>query len=165
MGVEPTEAGDGLRARLLAGVERIRPILAEQCEAEERQAQLSRASADALYDAGVLRMKAPRVLGGGEADLVTQYEVIKAVSRINPAAGWCGMVGSTSIAIPGAFLSDEGVATMFGAGRMPRGALLVMPSARAGNDNATGVLAGVEFAAHREAGFGGSGRNQLGPRT
>jgi indole-3-acetate monooxygenase len=131
MGVEPTEAGDGLGARLLAGVERIRPILAEQCEAEERQAQLSCASADALYDAGVLRMKAPRVLGGGEADLVTQYEVIEAVSRINPAAGWCGMVGATSIAIPGAFLSDEGVATMFGAGRMPRGALLVMPSARA----------------------------------
>jgi indole-3-acetate monooxygenase len=40
------------------------------------------------------------------------------------------MVGATSIAIPGAFLSDEGAATMFG-GRMPRGAGLIMPSARA----------------------------------
>ena len=28
-------------------------------------------------------------------------------------------------------------------------------------DNAAGVLAGVEFTAHSEAGFGGSGRNQL----
>src|ERR1700730_8562642 len=28
-------------------------------------------------------------------------------------------------------------------------------------DNAAGVLAGVEFAAHREAGFGGSSRDQL----
>ena len=28
-------------------------------------------------------------------------------------------------------------------------------------DNAAGVLAGVEFAAHSETGFGGSGRNQL----
>src|SRR5690348_803731 len=32
-------------------------------------------------------------------------------------------------------------------------------------DNAAGVLAGVEFTVHREAGFGGSGRDQLGPRT
>ena len=32
-------------------------------------------------------------------------------------------------------------------------------------DNAAGVLAGVEFTAHSEAGFGGRGRNQLGPRT
>ena len=28
-------------------------------------------------------------------------------------------------------------------------------------DNAAGVLAGVEFTVHREAGFGGSGRDQL----
>ena len=28
-------------------------------------------------------------------------------------------------------------------------------------ENAFGVLAGVEFTAHREAGFGGSGRDQL----
>ena len=61
MGVEATRAGEGLTSRGLAGVERIRPILAAQCEAEERRAHLSRASADALYDAGVLQMKAPRV--------------------------------------------------------------------------------------------------------
>jgi alkylation response protein AidB-like acyl-CoA dehydrogenase len=121
----------GLRERLLAGVEHIRPILAAQCELEEQQAHLSRASSDALHDTGILQMKAPEVLGGGEADLVTQYEVIEAVSRINPAAGWCTMVGATSIAIPGAFLSDEGVTAMFGDGRMPRGAILVMPSGRA----------------------------------
>src|SRR5438132_14404792 len=30
-----------------------------------------------------------------------------------------------------------------------------------GYDNAAGVLAGVEFAAHGEAGFGGRGRDQL----
>jgi len=126
-----TDAGRELRERLLAGVERIRPILTAQCEVEEQQGHLSRASSDALYDPGILQMKTPAVLGGGEADLVTQYEVIEAVSRINPAAGWCGMIGATSIAFPGAFLSDDGVAAMFGDGRIPRGALLVMPSARA----------------------------------
>ena len=112
-----TEAAGELRERLLASVEHIRPILAAQCEMEEQQAYLSRASSDALYNAGILQMKVPEVLGGGEADLVTQYEVIEAVSRINPAAGWCSMVGATSIALPGAFLSDEGVARMFGGGQ------------------------------------------------
>jgi len=30
-----------------------------------------------------------------------------------------------------------------------------------GDDNAIGILASVEFAAHREAGFGGRGRDQI----
>jgi alkylation response protein AidB-like acyl-CoA dehydrogenase len=119
------------RERLLAGVEGIRDTLAAQCEIEEQQAHLSRASSDALYEAGILQMKAPAVLGGAEADLVTQYEVIEAIARINPAAGWCSMVGATSLALPGAFLPDEGVAQMFAGARMPRGAILIMPSAEA----------------------------------
>jgi alkylation response protein AidB-like acyl-CoA dehydrogenase len=130
----PSRAGNenGVsREKLLGSVEEIRPILVAECEAEDRQGHLSRATADALYDVGILGMKAPEVLGGGEADLCIQYEVIEAISRINPAAGWCTMVGATSIALPGAFLSDEGIAVMFGNGRMPRGAVVVMPTARA----------------------------------
>lgn len=119
------------RARLLAGVEAIRETLAAQCEIEERQAHLSRESSDALYDAGILHMKTPVVLGGGEADLVTQFEVIEAVSAINPAAGWCAMVGATSVALPGAFLPEGGIARMFGGGQLPRGAILIMPSGQA----------------------------------
>ena len=34
-----------------------------------------------------------------------------------------------------------------------------------GDDDAAGVLSSIEFAAHREAGFGGGGGDQLGPRT
>ena len=119
------------RDRLLAGVAQIREQLAVQCEIEERQGYLTRASSDALYEAGILQMKAPAVLGGGEADLVTQYEVIEEISRINPAAGWCTMVGATSLAIPGAFLPDEGIARMFADDHMPRGAILIMPSGTA----------------------------------
>src|SRR5713101_452272 len=36
---------------------------------------------------------------------------------------------------------------------------------RVRDDNAAGVSASVEFAAHGEAGFGGGGRDQFGPRT
>ncbi len=120
-----------LRDRLMSGVNAIKETLAAQCDVEDQQGYLTRASSDALYETGILHMKAPAVLGGGEADLLTQYEVIEAVSRINPAAGWCTMVGATSLGIPGAFLPDEGVAQMFADGKLPRGAILIMPSGRA----------------------------------
>jgi alkylation response protein AidB-like acyl-CoA dehydrogenase len=120
-----------VRQRLLAAVDGIRSILHDAAEGEEAAAELSRASSDALYDSGVLHMKVPTVLGGAEADLVTQYEVIEAVTAVNAAAGWCAMVGSTSLGLPAAFLPDGGVARMFGAGHMPRGAILIMPTGQA----------------------------------
>ena len=113
---------------LLANVTRVADTLAAQIATEERDGRLSRASVDALYDAGVLRMKLPLVLGGHEADLVTQFEVLEAVATINPAAGWCAMVGATSLGMPGAFLPDGGIERMFGNGRIPRGAIVIMPS-------------------------------------
>lgn len=116
------------RDDLLAGVASFADTLAAQIATEERDGRLSRASSDALYDAGVLQMKLPRVLGGHEADLVTQFEVLEAVATINPAAGWCAMVGATSLAMPGAFLPDGGVEQMFAHGRIPRGAIVIMPS-------------------------------------
>lgn len=119
------------RDALLAGVEEIRALLAAQCDAEEQAATLSAASVAALAGAGVLAMKLPRVLGGAEADPVTQFEVIEALARANPAAAWCSMVGATSLGMPGAFLPDAGIARMFPAGRVPRGAIVVMPAGEA----------------------------------
>lgn len=125
---EPSPSSTNPRDVLLANVARYRDTLAGQIADEERHAQLSRASSDALYDAGILRMKLPRVLGGHEADLVTQFEVLEAVAAINPAAGWCAMVGATSLGMPGAFLPDGGIERMFANGHIPRGAILIMPS-------------------------------------
>lgn len=116
---------------LLANVAHYRDVFAGQIAEEERTGRLSRASADALYDAGVLRMKLPRELGGHEADLVTQFEVLEAIAAINPAAGWCAMVGATSLGMPGAFLPDGGIERMFKDGHIPRGAIVIMPSGTA----------------------------------
>lgn len=117
-----------LRERLLDAVEGIGPVLEAQAAGEDAAGSLSRESSDALYEAGLLQMKLPAVLGGAEADLVTQFEVIEAVSMRNPAAGWCLMVGATSLATPGVFLPDAGIEDMFADGRIPRGAILIMPS-------------------------------------
>ena len=128
---EVRESRRDTREILLNNVEEIRATLSAQIEDEEKSARFSRASSDALYDAGVLRMKLPIALGGFEADLVTQFEVLEAVSMISPAAGWCSMVGATSVGLPGAFLPQGGIDKMFANGAIPRGAILIMPSGQA----------------------------------
>lgn len=119
------------RDTLLASVAAIRDTLAEQCEAEEQQATLSTTTVEALHSAGIFGMKLPAVLGGSEADPVTQFEVIDAIAAINASAGWCTMVGATSLGLLGAFLPDAGIARMFVGGRIPRGAIVVMPGGEA----------------------------------
>ena len=120
-----------LRSFLLGRVGEISAQLAAEVEGEERAGRLTGKSHDALYDAGVLKMKLPRELGGFEAGLVTQFEVLEAVTIASPPAGWCAMVGTTSIGMPGAFLPDGGIERMFAGGRIPRGAILIMPAGKA----------------------------------
>lgn len=116
------------RANLLAAVEAERARLSRQTELDEAAGSLSAESVEALRACGALHMKLPRALGGLEADLVTQMAVLERLAAINPAAGWCAMVGATSLAMPGAFLPDAGIARMFPDGRIPLGAIVVTPS-------------------------------------
>jgi indole-3-acetate monooxygenase len=119
------------REVLLGGVERIRNLIAARCEEEEAAATLSAATVRALEETGLFAMKLPAVLGGAEADPVTQFEVIEAVTMANASAGWCTMVGATSVGMPGAFLPDAGVRRMFADGKIPRGAICIMPLGQA----------------------------------
>lgn len=128
MSMDSAAARAATRSALFGGIDAVSARLASQVEADERGGTLSAASVEALVETGVLRMKLPKVLGGFEADLVTQMEALERLANINASVGWCAMVGATSLALPGAFLSDEGLARMFGDGRMPRGAIVVTPS-------------------------------------
>src|SRR5262249_18504202 len=86
---------------------------------------------DAVDDAGLLRLKLPEIFGGAEADPVTQIEVIEALSYVDASAGWCLMIGASSIALPAAFLSNEGVAEVLARGRVPRASTAFMPTGTA----------------------------------
>ena len=119
------------REFLLGQVDSIHDTLAARIGEEEAAARLSKASSDALYDSGILKMKLPKILGGYEADLVTQFEVLKKLAGINSAAAWCAMVGATSLGMPGAFLPDGGVKKMFKDGVIPKGAIVIMPTGTA----------------------------------
>ena len=105
----PTER-DAKRQALLAAVEGVRETLMAGADEAEANATLPPATVQALDDAGLFALKLPAVLGGAEADLVTQLEVLEAVSYIDTSAGWCTLIGAAAIAGPGAFLADEAVA-------------------------------------------------------
>ncbi|MFQ6029072.1 MAG: acyl-CoA dehydrogenase family protein [Dehalococcoidia bacterium] len=116
---------------LLEAVESVRDTLVLGAQEGEATATLPQASVDALYESGLFALKTPQVLGGAEADLVTQLEVIEAVSRIDPAAGWCLMIGAASVGNMGAYLPDEAIAEVFAGGRAPKTAGVFAPGGQA----------------------------------
>jgi alkylation response protein AidB-like acyl-CoA dehydrogenase len=116
---------------LLDAVAKIRDVLAASAEESERGATLALVALAALEDTGLLRLKLPAALGGAEADPVTQLDVIEAVSAIDASAGWCLMVGATTLALPGVYLGDDAVRTVFPGGRVPRAAGCYMPTGTA----------------------------------
>jgi indole-3-acetate monooxygenase len=65
------------RAALLAAVERVRPVLEANADAAERDGRLAEPAWRALHDAGLFRIKAPRSLGGFEADPITQTRILQ----------------------------------------------------------------------------------------
>ena len=122
----PTDTVEKRRV-LMEAVESVRPILEAGAAESEEIGTLAKASVDALYDSGLFRLKLPHALGGAEADVITQLDVLEAVSRIDPASGWCLMIGAASVGSLGAFLPDESIEELFVGGRPPRTAGVQAP--------------------------------------
>jgi alkylation response protein AidB-like acyl-CoA dehydrogenase len=120
------------RRMLLDMVEEVRDVVADGIEDAEAGATLPMRVVVAMQEAGLFRLKLPAELGGAEADPVTQLEVIEALSRIYPSAGWVLMTNATGIGNAGAFLKDEAAAEVFAGGHVPRAATV-------GGQTSTGV--------------------------
>jgi alkylation response protein AidB-like acyl-CoA dehydrogenase len=127
---------------LLAAVERIRSAVETGVDEGEASMTLPAATVGALAETGLLRMKLPRVLGGLEADLLTQYEVIEAMAYVDASAAWCLMIGASSIAIPGAFLPDAAVSEVFRDHRVPLAASSFVPTGSATQADGGYILSG-----------------------
>ncbi len=100
---------------LLCEVERIRPILEECNPQAEAERALPDAAYDAMIDAGLFRMLAPKAFGGLEIHPVEAFRVVEAVARIDSAAGW-NLNQSYSISGACAWLPKEGGEELFGNG-------------------------------------------------
>ena len=100
---------------LLAEVDRIRPILEEFAPVAEEQRYLASEAYQAMLDARLFDMLAPRAYGGFEFHPIEAMKVWEAVSRIDSAAAW-NLVMNQSIATMAAFLPDEGAQEIYGNG-------------------------------------------------
>jgi alkylation response protein AidB-like acyl-CoA dehydrogenase len=98
----------GLVARAAALV----PMLREQAGANEASRRLSAAAFDALSDADVFRMTAPKRFGGFEADFATQCEVLAEVARGCGSASWVATIFSAMSWLAGT-LRDEAQQEIF----------------------------------------------------
>jgi alkylation response protein AidB-like acyl-CoA dehydrogenase len=92
-------AADGLLARTAALV----PMLRARAADTEAARRVSPASLDALSDAGVFRMMAPKRYGGAETDFQTQSEVLAAIARGCPSTSWVATIYSAMAWVAGVF--------------------------------------------------------------
>ncbi|QDV49851.1 Flavin-dependent monooxygenase, oxygenase subunit HsaA [Gimesia fumaroli] len=119
------------RKALLAAVESVREIVASRADEAEEKGTLPQATVDALITSGLFTLKLPAVLGGAEADPVTQIEVIEVLSAIDPSTAWCMLNGTTSVSLMAAFLDDKAIAEIFDGGHIPTTANVAMPTGQA----------------------------------
>ncbi len=93
-----------LRRELLAEVESIAPVVAEQAAVSESLGRLSEPTMAALRSTRLLRLAPPRELGGLEADPVTQVVVLEALARIDASTSWALGIIAGAPGIFGAYL-------------------------------------------------------------
>jgi len=119
------------RETLLAQVERIAPILQASGAKSEELATLAPEAVAALRDAGLFRLKLPAVMGGAEADPITEMMVLESIAYHDFTSGWCTMVGATAVASLGAFLPQAGLDRVFANGNIPTASISFFPAGRA----------------------------------
>ena len=100
---------------LLDRVNEIAPILREHAAEAEDNRRLSDAAYEAMYDAGLFAMTAPKTYGGLELHPVEVMRVVEAVARIDSSAAW-NLSMNQGIAIYAAWLPAKGVEELFGQG-------------------------------------------------
>ncbi|HVW17848.1 MAG TPA: acyl-CoA dehydrogenase family protein [Solirubrobacteraceae bacterium] len=91
---------------LVERVEALLPLLAENAARTEQLRRVAPESIEALTEAGVFRMTAPRHLGGYEADVATQYDVLRVIGTACPSTSWVTTILTAMIWNLGMF-SDE----------------------------------------------------------
>src|SRR5262249_13840520 len=123
---DTTERG-AKRQALLDAVAQIRGTLEAHIEESEAEGKLAQASVDAFEEAGLYGLKLPAALGGIEADPLLQVDVIEAVSRIHPTAGWNLFICGTGIGLAGAFLPPAALPTVFSGAHTPIAAGVIRP--------------------------------------
>ena len=105
-------ATSDMTTNLLNQVERIRPLIKAHATSAEANRQLSSAVYDAMDEAGLFAMLAPKAHGGLELHPVETMRVWEAVARIDASAAW-NLVMNQAIAAYAAWLPAAGAQELF----------------------------------------------------
>jgi alkylation response protein AidB-like acyl-CoA dehydrogenase len=120
----PTDA----TTTLLDQVERLRPLIQAHAAEAEANRHLSSVVYDAMVEAGLFGMLAPKAYGGLELHPVETLRVLEAVARIDSATAW-NLSMNQLIPAYAAWLSDEGAREIYGDGPTTMAGALNPPAA------------------------------------
>lgn len=125
------EQREAKRKMLLDDVGAIAETLRASGPKSEELGTLAPEAVAALRDTGMFRLKLAHVMGGAEADPVTEMLVLEELAYNDFASGWCTMVGATGIASLGTFLPQAGLDRVFDKGHIPLTSITFFPAGRA----------------------------------
>jgi alkylation response protein AidB-like acyl-CoA dehydrogenase len=113
---------------LLHEVDRIRPLIQAHATSAEEHRQLASAVYEAMDEAGLFAMLAPKAYGGLELHPVEAMRVWESIARIDSAAAW-NLVMNQAVAAYAAWLPAEGAHELFRDGPTTVGGALNPPAA------------------------------------
>ncbi len=98
---------------LLGRLEEIKPIIEKHRDEAEENGRLSGPVAEALKEAGFLRLYVARSYGGLEIDPITFFRVTERISRLDASVGWL-IANGNALAYITSHLSEAGTDAIFG---------------------------------------------------
>ena len=116
------------------------PLLRKTAPETERARRVPDSHFEALGEAGILKMMAPRRFGGSEADFRTQTDVLAELARGCPSTSWVATIFS-AVAWVAAVFPDEAQEEIFGEGD-PRVSGVLAPTGTAVRENGGLVVNG-----------------------
>ena len=78
----------------LEAAKKIVPMIRANLDKIGSDCQLPPDLAKAMNDAGLLRLYAPKVLGGPELDPISAFHVVEEIGKVDGSAGWCSFNGT-----------------------------------------------------------------------
>src|SRR5258708_26414520 len=116
-----------VRKQLLASIETLREIVEGAAKDAELERTLPERAWAAMDKANLFSLKAPRELGGLEADPMLQMEAFERMAYFDSSAGWTLMVGAGDQFITGGWGPGETLDLIFYGRKMRRGSLTSPP--------------------------------------
>jgi alkylation response protein AidB-like acyl-CoA dehydrogenase len=112
--IEPKRQAIPDAGRLLSQLDALRDLIESCADADEQASKLSDDVLDALEQAELFKIMAPRAVGGMEAHPLQVIEALRKLSYFDGSTGWYCQAAVTGPAVAGAFLGDRAIEEIFG---------------------------------------------------